>query len=101
MPAWFYMEVSRESPWGLSPISVAQLTSQRTISLRRQVMVFRVIRITCNTGHRERRGSPEGGLWEGVEDSEEPQETQKLRTESKPYSLGEGLHLSGPQLLHL
>jgi hypothetical protein len=32
---------------GLSPISVAQPTSQRTISLRRQVMVFRVTRITC------------------------------------------------------
>lgn len=34
------------------PISVAQLTSQRTISLRRQVMVFRVIRITCRPSSR-------------------------------------------------
>ena len=63
----------------LSPISVAQLTSQRTISLRRQVMVFRVILITCRTeGKREGRyprpsrwpsegdrgGSPSEGDWD-------------------------------------
>lgn len=43
---------------------MAQLTSQRTISLRRQVMVLRVIRITCRG---DRKGSPKilGCLKEG------------------------------------
>lgn len=77
LPAWFCMEVSRESPWGLSPISVAQLTSQRTISLRRQVMVFRVIRITCSRDTGRDGGHPREAYGRGRKTLRDP---RKLRS---------------------
>lgn len=89
------------SPWGLSPISVAQLTSQRTISLRRQVMVLRVIRITCRGETGQKEVTQNFRLAEGERlGSLGAQEEVRGRL-SEPYSLGKWLHLSGSQFTHL